>query len=668
MRKLTHRLGGGPVAIHFYEGDGDREAFYAWLDQPRKITGFDTETCGLDIYSGDSTFCRLAQFGDETSSWVIPARYLDVIQRGVLQAKHLVMHNAPHDVHTADRHLGLPLEEVHTKTIDTMILSHIVDPRGKEDGGVGHGLKDLAAYYVDPDAPDGEKALKAVFAENKWTGGAGWSEIAEDHEAFWLYAGIDTIITVRLYNALLAFLAGFERLSRFEHKLQRLLAKMERRGILLDVEYTAKLQHELTTTVDDNTARITQMVRELGVAKLTPRAQRMASDAVVTALGGTPPKRRKSKGALYAPVSAESNQVIVEGLLAMGETLTLRTKSGALSVDKDVLNELCDVNKDGERLELREPNPLAVMVKAAKRANKWNSSYATAMLDTRDPADRIHPKIAGLKARTARMSISRPPFQQLPSSGAQIRDCLVADPGQLLISCDYEQVEMRLLAAMAQEHQMMHAIAEGVDLHDMTATILFGIGFTKKQRKMAKNAGFGKVYGGGAATLAKQVGVSVDQARDVIKGYDDAFPGVKQYGWKLQDMAKRDKNLAITTPLLGRRLPVDEDRIYAATNYMIQSTARDFFAQALLDLADAGLEEHLLLPVHDEVIAQAFPEDADEVAKLIGETMTTSYQGVLLAAEGEVVGTKWGDAYRYCPEGHGLKYRVHGGLYCPKCP
>lgn len=645
MRTLTHRLGGGPVAIHFYEGDGDRAAFYAWLDQPRKILGFDTETCGLDIYSGDSKFCRLAQFGDDTSSWVIPARHLDVIQRGVRQAKHLVMHNAPHDVHTADRHLGLPLEEVHTKTIDTLILSHIVDPRGKEDGGVGHGLKDLAAHYVDPRASDGDKALKAVFAENKWTGGTGWSEIPEDHETFWLYAGLDTIIDVRLYNALLPHLAGFERLSRFEHKLQRLLAKMERRGVLLDVEYTEKLQHELTTTVDDNTTGIVQMVRDLGAAKLTPRGQRGVADAVVTALGGTPPKRRKSNGALYGSVSAESNQVIVAALLEMGEDLTLRTQSGALSVDKDVLNELCDVNKDGERLDLREPNPLAVMVKAAKRANKWNSSYATAMLDTRDPADRIHPKIAGLKARTARMSISRPPVQQLPSSDRTIRDCFIADPGHVIVACDFEQIEMRLLAAVAEESQMIAAIKAGVDLHDMTATILFGSSFTNKQRKLAKVAGFGRVYGGGAKVIAKQTGVSLQQAQAVNKAYDESFPGIKEYGYRLQDTAKRDSRFAVTTPLLGRRLPVDEDRLYAATNYVIQSTARDVFAQALLDLDDAGLGEYLLLPIHDEVIAQAPEAEAEEIAKRIGEIMTGDFQGVPLAAEGEVYGRSWGCGY-----------------------
>lgn len=643
MKTLTHRVAGAPCSIHFYEGENDLPAFTEWLSRPRPILALDTETSGgFDILALDFG-CRVVQVGDAHTAWIIPATYVELIQRAVRSATHLVMHNAPYDLLVLDVHLGLPLAEVHAKTIDTYVLSHIIDSREARDGGVGHGLKEQAAYYVDPEAQDGQKALKEEFARLKLKGDAAWREIPLDNEIYLRYGGLDVILLARLYEKLLPHLAGFERLSRFEHQVQRLLLRMERRGILLDVDYTAQLAEQLDETVETNTAEIERLVRSLGCAKLTPRGLQMVLDITLRSLGGVPPRRRASKVPAFASVTADS-KCIAPALVAMGETLDKRTKTGQIAVDGIVLDELCDINKDGERLDTREPNPLAVLVKETKRAGKWNSSYAEAMLRTRDAADRVHPRIAGLKARTARMSISNPPFQQLPSSGRLIRDCLIADPGKLLISADFDQIEMRLLAAMAEEPRMIAAIKGGVDLHDMTATVMFGPQFTKKQRKLAKVAGFARVYGGGAAVIAAQTGISFDAAKDVNATYDESFPGIKEWGYKLQRLAEK-ADFNITTPLFGRRLAVDEDRVYAVTNYVIQSTARDVFAQALLDLDAAGLGEHLLLPVHDEVIAQADEDIAKEIAQTIGEVMTRDFHGVPITSTGEVLGHSWGDGY-----------------------
>lgn len=654
MRTLHHRLAGEPVYIHYYTGPEDDERFYEWLAQSRDVLGVDTETTGLDIYSRDFK-ARLVQIGDRTTSWVIPARFLEPIQHAIRTAPLIAMHNAPHDLHTMDRHLGLSLEEVHPKVIDTMILAHINEPRGGEDGFPGHGLKAQSVAFVDHRADELQQKLKDTFKARGWKIDDGWTLIEEDDETYVKYSGLDPIETVRIFEYLWPRVRGNKKLINFEHRLQRLLARMERKGLALDVGYSTKLQEELDAIVTENDHQIVEMFKNLGVAKLTPRAQRGCLDAITIALGGhvfktlksgkLTHRHRQTDAKLYPQMSSGSNQVVVAALQAMGEKLTLVTDSGALSVEKDVLNELCDVNKDDERLELREPNPLARLVKDAKRAGKWRSSYVDSMLDNRCDLDRVHAKISSLGARTGRMSISRPPFQQLPSSGRMIRDCIIADPGHLLISADYDQVEMRLLAAMADEPQMKQAIAEGVDLHDMTATILFGTGFTPKQRKSAKNTGFGKVYGGGAKTLAKQTGISLGQAKDVIVAYDEAFPGVKEYGLMLQAAAMED-DLYVQTPITGRRLPLDPDRVYAVTNYMIQSTARDIFAQALLNLDKAGLGDYLLLPVHDEIIAQAPAHEAEEVAWAIGHTMTTTFNGVILSAKGEVIGTKWGEAYK----------------------
>jgi len=643
VRVQLHTVAGQPVKIRSYEGDQDFDAFAEWLLHARPVLAVDTETTGLDIYS-PAFEVRLVQFGDAHGAWVLPARFREPIRRALLGAKKLVAHNATYDLMVIDQCLDIPLEDLHPKTIDTRILAHIIDPREPQDGGIGAGLKEQARYYVDENAPDGDKALKAVFAENGWKGAEGWQAIPLDHPAYTLYAGLDTILTARLYDAQLPHLAGFERLSRFEHAVARLLARMERRGLRLDVEYTEKLQHQLDQEVTDNTATIIEMVQALGCRPLTPRGQKDLLDGLARACGWEPPKRRASKAPQWAKVSADSRAVITKALLAMGEELTETTATGQVSIGKTVLNELCDVNVDGSRLDLREPNPLAVAVKAAKRATKWRASYVDTMLELKDADDRVHPRIAGLKARTARMAISAPPLQQLPSSDSLIRSCFIADEDQLIISSDFDQIELRLLAAFAEETQMQAAIRDGVDLHDFTATLMFGSGFTKKQRKLAKVAAFARVYGGGAGVIAMQTGISVGQAKDVVATYEETFPGIKQFAWDLQGRTERN-DFNVVTPLYGRRLPVDEGRVYSAGNYLIQSTARDIFAQALLDLEAEGLEEHLLLPVHDEVVAQAPADIADDVALAIGEVMTRSFMGVPITASGEVYGRSWGSGY-----------------------
>jgi DNA polymerase-1 len=266
------------------------------------------------------------------------------------------------------------------------------------------------------------------------------------------------------------------------------------------------------------------------------------------------------------------------------------------------------------------------------------------MLDTRDENDRVHPKISSLKARTGRMAISRPPFQQLPSSGRKIRDCLIADPGYQLVSCDYDQVEMKLLAGLTQDETMLKVMSDGVDIFNYTAEVIYGKDYTKKQRKALKAAGYGTCYGGGPKTIAKQTGLTLGQAKKVQGQYLETYPGIKLYSRHLELLAQEDPDLALYNAA-GRKLPLDSDRMYSALNYMIQSTARDVFAQAIMRMDAAGLTDYLLLPVHDEIIAQAPMGYCKDLAKKIGTHMTTDYEGVALTAEGEVIGGRWGDAY-----------------------
>lgn len=160
----------------------------------------------------------------------------------------------------------------------------------------------------------------------------------------------------------------------------------------------------------------------------------------------------------------------------MGEHLTERTGSGALKVDKAVLSALADLSLQGERLNIRTPNPLAEAVIRSKRAGKWRASYADTFLEVMDAGGWCHPFVHSMAARTGRMSVTRPALQTLPSSDQMIRRALLADPGHVMISCDFSAVEMRILAALADVRRMRDGFLAGEGIHSFTARLVPGGG------------------------------------------------------------------------------------------------------------------------------------------------------------------------------------------------
>jgi DNA polymerase-1 len=612
----THNIAGDECSIFMPERRSELAGLWAFLGQGDKVLCIDTETTGLDIYSPGFEL-RLFQVGNGREAWVLRADlFLDVIRQVLRQPRFFTAHNAPFDLKVIDRHVGVTIEELNARTFDTRIFAHLLDPRQPDEGGAGLGLKPLSAIYVDDSAPDTGEGLNAVFRTIRDDDGKlctkdnGWRFIPIDHPTYVRYAGLDVILGSRLFDELAPTVKelGMGGLSKFEHHLQGLLMVMERRGFLIDVPYVQQLDASLETEAE----KFAAVARRYGVEKVGSTAQ------------------------------------VSEALLGMGEALTERTDAGNWKVDKGVLMPLADLDDQWQRIEARTPNPLADAVLRSKRADKWRKSYVGAFLDLKDSTDRLHPFIGGLQARTARMSISRPPLQQLPSGDWQIRRALIADPGNLIIAADYSQVEMRVLAALCQDKTLMEAIKSGTDLHDFTAARVFGPDFTKRQRKVAKAIGFGKVYGGGAATVSRQTGVPIDDVRPAMGAYDATFPGIKRYGAKLQNRAQYGKREVVTVS--GRHLPLDRDRLYAATNYVVQSTARDLLAQAIVDIFDAGLGDTLLLPVHDELIAQAPKADAEDVIREIGRLMESTFYSIPIVSDPEVYGRSWGSGYGI-PEG-----------------
>lgn len=598
---LTVRLAGDDRPVHvvnFFP------VIATWLDGTGAVA-VDTETTGLNQFASDWEL-RLLQLGNENESLVIQIEKWDSYDRrqlGALLAAHakkhpLIFHNAAYDRIAMDIGGVMPLAALRPhEWHDTRIMAHLLDPRQRQEGGIGHGLKDLGDHFVDPDCSDlGAATLRAVFESNGWPKSEGWARIDIDHPDYLRYAAMDTMLTARIFNALSPGIktAANSRLYPFEREVADVCVQMQHKGLRIDTDYI------------DQT--------------LLPHLMQMESDG-------------RREAAAFGVLNINSRQQVAGALMAMGWQPTLLTPSGDPKVDKAVLEALAPTN------------PLAAAVLKGRRGSKWATSYATPMSEV-DQYGYIHPSINPLQARTARMSVSNPPLQQLPSGDHTIRDAVIADPGMKLWSADYEQVELRVAAAMANERNMKQSIADGVDLHDATARAIFGDAFTKAQRKISKATNFLVCYGGGADALARNAGISLNDAKNAIERFRRQFPAIGRYSKQLQERASGGRRLVTTAS--GRQLPVDGDRLYSAINFVIQSSARDVLAQSLLAMVDAGLVpgRELLLPIHDEVLGQIEPERFKEVSEVIRDAMTMDFLGVRLDAAADLIGERWGDAYR----------------------
>ena len=556
-----------------------------------KVIAVDTETTGLDFHDN----VRLVQFGTARKAWVFDPYQspglLTLLIESMAKGGMWVMHNAPFDGLHLSKFTDLSVQQILRHVTDTQILSHLIDPRERIDGGIGHSLKALCAEYVDPNSPDGQTALKERFKELGLKHAEGFAKIPLWDETFVRYAGLDVILTARLLPKLLVEIKpSFSHLIDFEHEVQRITTSMTERGMAVDTHYTQGLLHDLQMEQED----AERTARNLGVENVN------------------------------------STKQVASSLMFRGVTLIEKTPSGGWKVDKKILQGIDD--------------PLAQAVLTAKEASKACSSWVTPLLDHGNIDGRVHCRMKTLAARTSRMSISNPPLQQLPSNDHRIRSCLIADEGMKLVACDFKQIEFRVLASLSRENHMIDAILNGQDLHDMTAQRLFGDGFTSQHRKLAKGVGFGKVYGGGKSTLARQAGVTELEAEKALHAFDRSFPRVQRWTRGLIDKCTHGEPLVILPT--GREIPLERRFGYRAVNYLIQGLSAEIFKGSLIELHKAGLGDHLLVPVHDEIITQIREEEAEEFAHTLIEIMSGELGPVPIEADAEVIGHSWGDIYR----------------------
>lgn len=351
-----------------------------------RVWGMDTESTGLNCYRPD-WHLRTFQFGRSKVAYVIPAKYKRTIRDMILADVDWIGHNGPHDIRSIDAHLGIETGVVCAG--ETYIPSHHTDPRSKMEGGLGHELKELATALVAYDAGKWEQELKRVFKTitipipgevyksgprrgqpktRKARLSEGWSLINPRHPAYIAYAAADPILTYRVWQRYRGMVRSSRKLYDFDHKVQLACDKLQRRALRLDVRYTQRLDNAFI---------------------------RMA-------------ERYADRASAYGCRNVHSGQQVTDTIVRLGGRLYERTPTGQLKSDNRVLREAME-RHGGDVADFIN------CVLVVKQLLKRRESYTAAFLAEMDSDGRVHPSINSLAARTARMSVSKPPLQQLPT-------------------------------------------------------------------------------------------------------------------------------------------------------------------------------------------------------------------------------------------------------------
>jgi len=464
---------------------------------------------------------------------------------------------------------------------DTMVLSFVVD------GSLhGHGMDELSELHL------GHKPISY-----KEVAGTGKQQITFDEvplETARDYAAEDADITLRLHQMLRPRLLADHMVNvyeRLERPLVPVLMRMELAGIKVDRAVLARLS-------EDFAGRIAELEEE--VHKLAGHPFNLGS-----------PK--------------QLGEVLFD---EMGLTAGKRGKSGARSTGADVLEGLA-----------AEGHDLPARVLDWRQLAKLKSTYTDALLDHMVPeTGRVHTSFSMTAASTGRLASSNPNLQNIPirtEEGRKIRQAFVAESGCKLLSADYSQIELRILAHIAGVDTLKQAFADGVDIHALTASQVFGVpvdGMDPMMRRSAKAINFGIIYGISPFGLARQLGVPQGEARRYIDSYFEQYPGIRTYMDKTVEDARAHGSVST---LFGRRChtPGINDKNparrgfseRAAINAPIQGTAADIIKRAMIRmnaaLNDAGLAAKMLLQVHDELVFEVPEAEIDKTGAVVRRIM-----------------------------------------------
>ena len=632
--EMGNRTGPAPVAATDYSLVQDEATLVSWVNAAieKGTVAVDTETTSIDqmaaslvgvslsIEPGRACYIPLAHktqavqgdlLGGGAAEADIPqqipmARALEILKPMLEDPGTLkVGQNIKYDMTVLAR-CGINI----TPIDDTMLLSFVL-----EGGSHGHGMDELSELHL------GITPIK--FKE---VCGTGKSQITFDYvdlEKARDYAAEDADITLRLHQFLKPQLIakGLSTVyETIERPLATVLSQIEQQGILVDPTFLKGLSSNFAIRIQELEIKI----HELAGKEFNVGSPKQLGEILFGDLG-----------------------------LPGGK----KTKTGGFSTSVDVLEGLA------------HEHPIVASILEWRSLSKLKSTYTDALVNQINPkTGRVHTSYMMTGAQTGRLSSTDPNLQNIPirtEEGRKIREAFIAKPGHKLIALDYSQIELRLVAEIAGLETMKQAFKDGIDIHAMTASEVFGVPLdemTSEIRRKAKAINFGIVYGISAFGLANQLGVSRTEAKEFIDNYFERFPGIRKFMDKVIEDCKQD---GYVETLFGRRIHIGGineknpmRRNYAerqAINAPIQGTAADIIKRAMIRipgaLEKAGLERDviMLLQVHDELIfevPEALVNDAIPIIKSVMEGAASPAQSLevpLIVDAG--TGDNWREAH-----------------------
>lgn len=492
-----------------------------------------------------------------------------------------------------------------TPVDDTMCLSYVL-----EAGLHGHGMDELAVLHL------GVKPIS--FSEVTGSGKKKKSFAEVDLEAALAYAAEDADITRKLWGELKPRLLSEQMVSVYEtleRPLIPVLVAMEEKGVLVNVETLRQMSQEFQKRI----AKLEEVIYRLAGHEFTIGSPKQLGEVLFDEMGFEGGK--KGKSGAYA-----TGAQILEELAAQGHELPQKV------------------------LEWRQ-------------LTKLKSTYTDALvgkINTR--TGRVHTSYAMTIATTGRLSSTDPNLQNIPirtDEGRKIRHAFVAKDGCQLISADYSQVELRLLAEVADIAPLKEAFRHGKDIHAITASQMFGLPESEVDsdlRRKAKTINFGIIYGISAHGLATRLGIGRGEAKEYIERYFEQYPGIRKYMDRTIETAREQGYVTtlfgrkIHTPMINEKNPNRRGFAErAAINAPLQGTAADIIKRAMIRihkaLAESDLQADMLLQVHDELILEVAEKDVEKTRALVTELMEKAASlSVPLTVEASA-GSNWGDIH-----------------------
>ncbi|CAB3807742.1 DNA polymerase I [Paraburkholderia fynbosensis] len=567
------------------------EQFDAWLAKinAAELTSFDTETTALDpmtaqivglslsVEAGRAAYVPLAHRGPDTPVQLPRDEVLAKLKPWLESAEHKkVGQHLKYDEQVLANY-GIEMRGIEH---DTLLQSYVLESHRT------HDMDSLALRHL------GIKTIKYEEVAGKGASQIGFDEVALEQAAE--YAAEDADITLRLHQALYPQVAAETALDRVYRAIEvptsRVLRKMERTGVLIDAEKLRQQSSEIAT-------RLIQLESE-----------------AYTLAGG--------EFNLGSP--KQIGQIFFEKLEL---PVVKKTPNGAPSTDEEVLQKLA------------EDYPLPKILLEHRGLSKLKSTYTDKlprMVNVQ--TGRVHTNYAQAVAVTGRLASNDPNLQNIPvrtGEGRRIREAFIAPPGHKLVSADYSQIELRIMAHISGDESLLRAFSQGEDIHRATAAEIFSVTpleVSSDQRRVAKVINFGLIYGMSAFGLASNLGITRDAAKMYIDRYFARYPGVARY---MDETRLSAKAKGYVETVFGRRLwlpeinggngPRRQGAERAAINAPMQGTAADLIKLSMIAvqnwIEESKIGTRMIMQVHDELILEVPDAELSEVRKRLPELM-----------------------------------------------